>query len=236
MFLKKAFCFFLISALFSCSEGINESILLSRTAYVNVDTGILRTDPMPMAPELDLVPYGTRVQIVKKSNETMRIGSIKQHWYLVRLDNKIEGWIYGNSITFNASSIDSKKGPASKDFITISEEDLKGKWWEINDGGKIGLGKIYFFPEGIYRYGYGQSEMFEGSYEISDGYVLLDRGSSGGDRLEVTRVGQEIRLKGTKKSIVYTFVRSDEDPGSLDEKENELNKTGKVEKSETRDP
>ncbi|MDH5657532.1 MAG: SH3 domain-containing protein [Spirochaetia bacterium] len=221
----------------ACEIGTDGTLQFTKYAYIKSHAGILRLDPVSISPELDVLPYGTKIQIIKKTSEKMKIGSINDYWYFVKTEDLIEGWIYGNSITFLSSEIkDTHTGDVKLDPEKIKEQ-LHGKWWEIRDDGSTGLGKIYFWDDGKYTYGYGRSDMTEGTYELIKNYIVLDHGSTGGNRLEVFEVGDELRLTGKKKGKVYTFMKGDPDPESpeigdpeAEDSENEKDGTEKTKK------
>lgn len=67
--------------------------------WVRTQNANLRTDPLLLASVIDVLEQNTPLQVLAKSKEKVRIKKQLDHWYFVRLENKIEGWVYGSALT-----------------------------------------------------------------------------------------------------------------------------------------
>ncbi len=70
-----------------------------KKGWVSSSRANVRMDPIPIASVSVILDRGDTFKILKKTQKKVAIGSHRDHWYLVRLENGIEGWIYGISIS-----------------------------------------------------------------------------------------------------------------------------------------
>ena len=78
------------------AENKNVPLSPGDTAEVTGDYVRVRTGPTLQHRILTKVNRGTKVTVVEKSKEKMKIESMEAYWYKVKLEGKeITGWIYG---------------------------------------------------------------------------------------------------------------------------------------------
>jgi len=182
--------------------------------YIDVSRGILRSDPVAIAPELELLTYGERVAILGHTAKKVRISSMNDYWYRIRLENRMEGWVYGAALTFDRTDMDQKRLGANRVDPKELEAELPGQWWQLKEDGSTGLFKYSFWPDGICKFGFGNTPMKECKYEITEEGVTFEARTSAGIVLTPLRSGKEIRLKGSRsgKDLIFFKGSSELDP------------------------
>lgn len=191
--------------LFACAREAPEPELPDY-GIVRVDRSSLRINPLPTASEIEFLPVGSRVSIVR-----MREGD--ETWYLVRTAGGLEGWIAGQALLVEGRS----KAEALKPIITAAEipEKLLGQWFETSLTGATGYFKIYFYEDGTYRHGHGLAAMkAPGRYQLLPAYnvILLEKGSGAGDFLRLRIIGRDLFLIGEENGYEIAYRRRFDDP------------------------
>ncbi|MBI3396653.1 MAG: SH3 domain-containing protein [Spirochaetia bacterium] len=218
----------------SCGKKAADTAKIPEFAEITVDTATLRIDPLVSSAELETLPKGTKLRIVKKRADEATIGGNRDHWYFVRLESGMEGWIFGSSIALKG---DGAEGDVVAVKDTMTEKDIvdkvTGKWWQMNVDGSTGFLKVYFWADGKYKHGWGSAPMQEGKYtaNTSEAAVILDKGSAAGDKLKLQMVGRELRLFGEKDGKRIVFRQGGNDPEA-----SEVGEDKKKEKSATAKP
>jgi hypothetical protein len=99
------FFLFIISAVVfaSCTDDGSFSITGDsyKKAWVKAHEVSLRINPSTVATRMDVVPYNTEMKIIKQAAKPKKIGSENNYWYMVRLPNGVEGWVYGSGLSFS---------------------------------------------------------------------------------------------------------------------------------------
>lgn len=183
-----------------------------KTASVRVKKMPMRIDPLPLAGEVEILNAGDKVELLKKSARKFRSGTVEDYWYFARSPSGLEGWLYGGglSVALAGTGEEVEQKYTEKQVL----ENLIGKWWELLPDGDTGLRKIYFWPDGKYKYGIGAADMKEGQYKIrlADKVIEMKDGSPAGETLEFRFIGQEMRLSGDAEGKNYLFKRGELNP------------------------
>lgn len=183
-------------------------------AFVRLDKTSLRTDPVATASEIEFMPAGSRVRLLRRSDEKYSVGSLESYWYNVRMENGLEGWVFGSNLILETDS--SNPAESVRPVISESEigEKLAGKWFETDLTGASGYLKIYFWRDGVYRHGYGLGGMKKGRYQLkpTDNVILLEEGSGAGPYLKVQVIGRDVNLVGEQDGYEVWFRRRFDDP------------------------
>lgn len=219
----RALCLIL---LILCACDASENTLFKRSAIISKQNASLRTDPMPSAPKLAMLPSGDKVKILKQGTNQIQIGKDLEYWYFVELANGIQGWIYGANLSFSliAKTESSEEGDEGKfkDWDNFQER-LTGKWWEITANGGTGYRKLIFWPDGKFVYAYGANVQVEGKFTIQEdkGMIVLDRPTKIGEELTPREVAGDLFLTGAKDSEEFRFRRGDSNPEDEEKAETE---------------
>jgi hypothetical protein len=197
-------CLLLIATF--CAEQTPAPETLPEVAVVRVDRSSLRINPLPTASDIEFLPAGNRVRLIKKSVVE------EESWYLVRTGEGQEGWMTGQSLIIEGLS----EGQTLKPIITPSEigEKLVGQWFETSLTGATGYFKIYFYDDGTYRHGHGMGSTKPGRFQLlsPDNVILLEKGSGAGDFLKLRIIGRDIFLIGEEDGFEIAFRRRFDDP------------------------
>lgn len=170
------------------------------------DRVILRTDPIVIAPRLLLLDSGLELRVLKRGVKKVRIGSFRDFWYLVRTSDGVEGWVFG-------VNLDLGEMVETRSFQKLETSEVTGKWWQVGVTGRTGYRKIYFWPDGTYRYGYGNQLTLKGRYVLVEGQqIRLEPKSPIGDLLTAYFVGPEMRLRGVVGGREYSFRHGNKNP------------------------
>ncbi len=200
----------LLGLTFVCNKTEEKIADLPEYAVVKTDQISVRTDPLTTASEIDFLDLGSKVRVLRRGEKPVAIGNAKDYWYLIQLDNGIEGWVYGANLSLTVSA------PALEEIpdVKVVAERLVGKWWELRMDGSTGYRKIYFWPDGKYKYGFAANPMTEGKIEIDPKTrtVRLDPPCALGDRVSFKEVGEDYRLLVEKDGQRYVFRRGSTDP------------------------
>jgi hypothetical protein len=117
--------FIITSSLLSCGGDGAFSIAgeFYKKVYVKERQVSLRINPSTVATRMDVVPYNTELKILRQGAAKKRIGSSTDYWYLVRLPNGVEGWVFGNGISFSKNPEVFAEQASDKTEITSKEEN-----------------------------------------------------------------------------------------------------------------
>ncbi len=187
---------------------------MPESAFVRLDKVSLRTDPVAAASEIEFLPAGARVKVLRRSTAKVNVGELEDYWYNVRMESGIEGWVFGSNLIIESDS--SNPAESVRPIIALSEigEKLAGKWFETDLTGASGYFKIYFWRDGTYSHGYGLGGMKKGRYQLlpTDNVILLEEGSGAGDVLKVQVIGRDVNLVGQENGYEVWFRRRFDDP------------------------
>lgn len=199
-----------------CNETTEEGDLVIKNATITSDVVSLRTNPVILASEIQFLHRGDEVKVIGRSTRPDRISGMMDYWYQVRLKNDIQGWVYGPNLSIGRGN---NKQKSSEEARAALKEELEravvGKWWEILSNGSTGYGRIYFWPDGVYKHGFGRGELrAQGKYtiDVDEMKVVLDKGSYMGEQLSMRKVGSEYRIYGKTKSRRIVLRRAFLDP------------------------
>lgn len=185
------------------------------TAYCQVETGILRTDPVIVSSQIDFLTFGDKVEIVRRGENKVRVGDLNDFWYLVRLENGVEGWIYGASLSFDRSQV--------RRSVRLNEDEALdksvGEWWEYLSDNSIGYRRFFLWEDGRFRYGRGSHKVTEGTFtiDLENQRIDLSPTTPAGSSLDFDIFGPELRFRSENDGSVYRFRRASRDPGPFDE-------------------
>ncbi len=105
-FLSKitSFCFYLFLLILLISFSFlncdkEKKINFSPEKYTNANKSNLRSDPLNIAPIVEILDRNTPVSIISKSNERVKLGAFNEYWYKVTLSNGVKGWLYGSALS-----------------------------------------------------------------------------------------------------------------------------------------
>ncbi len=124
-------CSIIIAAiLFSQNNGLNsKNIIKNNLGWIKAINGLnIRKSNNINAPKIELIPYGSQVEINYEDNEFVTIDGIKSKWVNIEWKNK-SGWIFGgylsssNDFIKNIRRITAKKGlPIYNNFELLDEK------------------------------------------------------------------------------------------------------------------
>ncbi|MCB1309208.1 MAG: SH3 domain-containing protein [Leptospiraceae bacterium] len=197
-------------------------------AEVTGDEVSLRIDPVSFASEITFLERGSEVQVIGRTDERVKIGNLNEFWYRIRMPDGIEGWVYGSNLSIGSAGT-AASASSTERFQKEFGLSHVGKWWEVRADGSTGYARVYFWPDGVYKYALGRGDMAEGKYEIDfeERVIRLDKGSPAGETLTIKRLGPEYRLYGARNDRPVILRRAFIDPDAPDPgEEEEGNDTG----------
>jgi hypothetical protein len=93
----------------------NELNSFQETMYVIAGNGLnLRAEPTTQSKIICTIPFLTKVKIIDKNDELIKIDGISSQWYKIKVDN-ITGWIFGGYLS-NIFDIPKVNG---KNFVAV---------------------------------------------------------------------------------------------------------------------
>ncbi len=101
-------------------EVNNKNNEFQEGGWIKTSTANLRTDPFVLASIVDILVYNTPFKIISRTKKSVRIASGNRYWYKVRLENKIEGWLYGSVISQTINKEDSK---SEIKYVPVKEKE-----------------------------------------------------------------------------------------------------------------
>ena len=66
--------------------------------WVRTQKANLRTDPLTLSSVIEVLEQNRPLEVLSRTKKKVEIGRDRDHWYYVRLENGIEGWVYGASL------------------------------------------------------------------------------------------------------------------------------------------
>jgi hypothetical protein len=197
-----------------CNEAPGSKNRPRESAYVKSGYGILRTDPLPSAPELDALPAGSKLRILDRTEKKIRIGSREDYWYRLQTADDLIGWMYGASITFSESDLKGDGAEAPAMDVSTLEKAAIGKWWELLEDGSYGRRKVYLWPDGISKYRLIGESAEDGTYSIRQSAIEISDGNGKAViALQPVMIGRdEMRLKGSLNGKELIFILGNANP------------------------
>lgn len=138
--------------------------------YVTAKSGLLiRADANTNASKLGLAPYGSRVEVLEQSEETMTIGGKTGHWTRVNFEGT-EGWSFGGYLSATPPEAESTSGG-------LSEAEARAFLIEP-EYGWVKQGEVFylaFFPDGrlSIQGEDGEATMWEGTWKLNGNKVTI---------------------------------------------------------------
>ncbi len=183
-----------------------------RVADVLNDGVSMRIDPLSSASEVDFLDRGVSVKVVGRTDEKVSIGRFKEYWYRVRLESGLEGWVYGSNLSIGDSAAAGpvRRGMTEQQF----REAVVGQWWEIRTDGTSGYRRVYLWPDGTYKYAFGDNPWQEGKYAMApeDQRLTFDPPNAMSDWASMKKIGTEFRLFSESEGKKISFRRLHLDP------------------------
>ncbi|MBX7058103.1 MAG: SH3 domain-containing protein [Leptospirales bacterium] len=213
----------LLIALAGCGNQPPDEASNLHADVVN-DKASLRIDPVTSSSEIEFLKRGIRVQVLNRTRQKQAIGEANDYWYRIRLEDGVEGWIYGANLSIG----DSAGRGADSGIDELLIRGLVGKWWEVRRDGSTGLRRLYLWNTGEYAYAYGQGEQMQrGKYKIdSPELLLLDPPSGVGAEISIRKLGSELRLTGRADDREISFRRAFIDPDAPEPNEEAVGEDG----------
>lgn len=87
----------LLGILLHCKQ---DSTVLGNKAKVIVERANLRVAPLALSAIVEILPRDTELYVWERTLKKVKIGGRHHYWYKVRLENDIEGWLYGSLLSF----------------------------------------------------------------------------------------------------------------------------------------
>lgn len=205
----KPFSFLILAAvIYGCDTDSPGTVVQSADdyktyAFIKTQYGIIRTDPLLIASEIENLKKGQRVLITERTAAGQRPKDAYGFWYKVRTDDGITGWIYGETLSWDESDYNPNAGIVSKEDIP---ETLNGRWWEMEKDGGTGYRQLIFSEPDRYLLTYSGRGVSGGKFVIEEnGTVKLEPVSQVGDSIQFSLVGEEIRIRTEYQGTVYIF-------------------------------
>lgn len=210
----------------ACQGKTDDGQKIIRKAKVTSRVVSLRTNPVLLASEIQFLNRGDEVKIIGRSTKEVHISGMRDYWYRVQLDNDIEGWVFGPNLSIGkGKNIEESTEEANALIKEELERAIVGKWWEILTNGSTGYGRIYFWPDGVYKHGRGRGELVaQGKYTVDEKEkkIQLDKGSFMGTEISIKKIGSEYRLYGKNETRRIILRRAFLDPDAPEPGEEHL--------------
>ncbi len=199
---------------FACGEeSVFRRLVIPRSAYTSVNGVNLRIDPFLLSSRVDVLRKGVHVSIKDRSAEKERIGKTSDYWYKVVLDNGVEGWVFGSSLSFQATLPEKNDLPPyviRPDSANLPVVDIRGRWRNIDPASRMGGVELLLREDSSFLYQREKGMPLEGSYrnDRSSGQIILESSSlPEGGIFSYFFVGPEVRLTSTLNHTPFVLKR-----------------------------
>lgn len=198
-----------------CSKSHNDINATTKTpkAVVINDNTSVRIDPHIFSSRVTTVNKGTIVTIIDVSKEKQWVGGQMDHWYKVKLENSIKGWIFGSSLALQIDASDAAieryvNSLWKKEAETV-RKDIAGKWWSVNKSGDFTEHALELYPDGNYKSYRKGTKGIEGSYSLNfrTGEVVFLDGTSFGKNLYFIKRGNSYQLVESLQDAKLQFKK-----------------------------
>ncbi len=161
----------------SCGDG-GEKDAAAETVpeYVTVKSEELkvRNGPNSMTSEVGNVFYNMKLKVLKRSPEKVSMGNFSAHWYQIRTEDGLIGWVYGAYLDAELQVKNSKDAVEKKNAKI--REMMHGVWYIVDDQNKITHWYLKMdTTKKIVQTGFREKLYFKGEYEesISGHYIQI---------------------------------------------------------------
>ncbi len=144
--------------------------------YVTVKSEELkvRNGPNPMTSEVGNVFYNMKLKVLKRSPEKVPMGNLSAHWYQIRTEDGLIGWVYGAYLDAELQVKNSKDTVETKNAKI--REMMHGVWYIVDDQNKITHWYLKIdTTKKMVQTGFREKLYFKGEYEesISGNYIQI---------------------------------------------------------------
>ncbi|HPJ33668.1 MAG TPA: SH3 domain-containing protein [Spirochaetota bacterium] len=193
-------------------------------AVVLTPNTAMRVDPLIFTTRISLLKKGEVAEILDRSSGKKNIGSKRDYWYKIRLNNGLIGWVYGSNLKIlddaSRGNIDSYLSQFWEEETAELSKALHGKWWSVNRFNDFTNHCLEIYNDGKYKSYYkGSSKKIEGEYNFDfnkNKIIFLGDTSFSGD-LSYVRRGDVYTLYNEEEKHEIKFKMINTNPESDDE-------------------
>ena len=179
---KRCLVVIILLIILSCDTiDINQTVIEEKLLIVSSKTGLkLREEPTKKSTIIDIIPYGSFVEVVEKTKGKELIDGIYNCWYKIEYKDKT-AWVFGGYLVEK-----------------VELNPIVGKWELIQDNKQI----WFFHFDGTILAGYDSTDniFYDGTYKLLGNRLYIDS----------THIDRETEESSMSKDIlVVEFVDMD---------------------------
>ena len=216
--MKRRLPFLLVfSLLWHCGEDTpnkqTSSEKIPSTATVTFDGLKVRMGPNTLSSEIGRLSENTRVDILTRSVEEVKIGKMQAHWYQIKTESGLKGWVYGAYLSIAPGAKEAQEADRQKKEKKLRDM-LLGRWYATNKSGSLKTLFVTFFSNDIFEMGFRKQVYTIGEYTLrfKGNRVYIDLVDV--KKPQVTELYGELRgatfsVRGLYRNSEYTFTLTD---------------------------
>ena len=204
----------------------NDDIKFPVNSKVLQDGLKVRLSPGIQSPEIGRLKKNESLTLFRRSADSVKIGKLNAHWYHVKTDGGLKGWVYGAYLTIERPS----NYGNSTNNITNNREKLEkqlmkkvtGRWYGVTDTGKLKTFYLTLFTknskfEAGWRNQISQKGIYELTFEGQRVYVTLKVKHPMFKDLYGELIGQTFVMKANFRKEEWKFKITEKNPKSFTE-------------------
>lgn len=204
----------LIAAALSCSKSDDE---ITSDTYGIILKGYtaMRIDPMIFSGIVTELDKGTSVRVMDRSREKSWVGKTSGHWYRIRTQEGLTGWVFAQNISIYSSKTRDSMNRIINKFMDSERAQAKqylvGKWWSTNEFGDFTDHCIELYDSDKYKsYLKGNEDRpIVGTYKLdfNKNEIAFSSGTSFKSNLDLAKRGNDYIIKKRMKDFELRFTK-----------------------------
>lgn len=226
--MKRSILIFFFIGLTLCADKNKNQIVNNDDVKFPVHSKVLqdglkvRLSPGIQSPEIGRLKKNESLTLFRRSAGSVKVGKLNAHWYHVKTDAGLTGWVYGAYLTIERPS---DYGNSTNDKEKLEKQLIKkvtGRWYGVTDTGKLKTFYLTLFPKNSkFEAGWHNKISQKGEYELTfEGqsiYVDLKVKHPMFKDIYGELIGQTFVMKANFRKEEWKFKITEKNPKSFTE-------------------
>lgn len=171
--MKHSILIFFFISLTLCADKNKNQIVNNDDIKFPVNSKVLqdglkvRLSPGIQSPEIGRLKKNESLTLFRRSASSIKVGKLNAHWYHVKTDAGLTGWVYGAYLTIERPS-DYDNSTDQEKLEKQLMKKVTGRWYAVTDTGKLKTFYLTLFPRDFkFEAGWHNNISQKGKYELT---------------------------------------------------------------------
>ena len=144
--MKRSILIFFFIGLTLCTDKNKNQIVNNDDIKFPINSKVLqdglkvRLSPGIQSPEIGRLKKNESLTLFRRSADSVKVGKLNAHWYHVKTDAGLTGWVYGAYLTIERPSDDGNSTNNINNKEKLEKQlmnKVTGRWYGVTDTGKL---------------------------------------------------------------------------------------------------